>query len=67
MVTELLDESIPIRFTRCIGGKPNDDTFRSVICELEGEIVTLWESKDIPQTELQFYRKSYSVCPIVRT
>lgn len=52
MVTELLDESIPIRFTECIGGKPNDDTFRSEICELEGEIVTLWESKDIPQTEL---------------
>lgn len=52
MVTELLDESIPIRFTGCIGSKPNDDTFRSVICELEGEIVTLWESKDIPQTEL---------------
>ena len=63
MVTELLDESKPISFTGCIGSKPGTGgcntqltgmvslgTPKPLMCELEGEIVTLWESTDIPQT-----------------
>ena len=64
MVTELLDESKPINFTGCIGSKPDTGccntqltgmvslgTPKPLMCELEGEIVTLWESTDIPQTD----------------
>lgn len=63
MVTEQFDSSKPISFTGCIGSKPDDDTHtrlmgtvslgtpKPVMCELEGEIVTLWESTDIPQTD----------------
>lgn len=63
MVTEQFDESKPISFTGCIGGKPDDDTHTQltgmvalgtpipVMLEMEGEIVTLWESSDIPQTD----------------
>lgn len=62
MATEQFDESKPVSFTGCIGSKPDDDTHtqltgmvtlgtpKPVVCELEGEIVTLWESTDIPQT-----------------
>lgn len=63
MVIEQFDSSKPITFTGCIGSKPDDDTHtqlagtvslgtpKPVVCELEGEIVTLWESSDIPQTD----------------
>ena len=63
MVIEQFDSSKPISFTGLIGNKPDDDTHtqltgtvslgtpKQVMCELEGEIVTLWESTDIPQTD----------------
>lgn len=63
MVIEQFDSSKPISFTGLIGSKPDDDTHtqltgtvslgtpKPVMCELEGEIVTLWESTDIPQTD----------------
>lgn len=63
MVIEQFDSSKPITFTGFIGSKPDDDTHtqlagtvslgtpKPVVCELEGEIVTLWESSDIPQTD----------------
>jgi len=63
MVIEQFDSSKPISFTGLIGNKPDDDTHtrlmgtvslgtpKPVMCELEGEIVTLWESTDIPQTD----------------
>lgn len=62
-IIELADKSTPINFTGCISSKPNSDThtqftgmvtldtLHPVICELEGEIVTLWKSIDIPQTD----------------
>ena len=60
--TDLFCESDTINFTGCIGNQPAGDshahftgmvslgTPKPVMCELEGEIVTLWESTDFPQT-----------------
>lgn len=62
-IIELADKSTPINFTGCISSKPNSDSHTQfigmvslgtptpVMCELEGEIVTIWESADIPQTD----------------
>lgn len=62
-IIELADKSTPINFTGCISSKLNSDSHTQftgmvslatpipVMCELEGEIVTLWESRDIAQTD----------------
>lgn len=62
MVCEQFDESRPISFTGCIRNKSDNNysqltgmvslgTPKPIMCELEGEIVTLWESTDIPQKD----------------
>lgn len=63
MVSELFDESKPISFTGCIGSKSNGNdgtclagmvsfgTPKPVMCELAGEMVTIWESIFIPQKD----------------
>jgi len=62
MVIEQFDSSKPITFTGCVTPQPvtggytqltgtiSLGTPKPLMCELEGEIVTLWESTDIPQT-----------------
>ena len=62
MVIEQFDASKPISFTGCVTPQPvtggytqltgtiSLGTPKPLMCELEGEIVTLWESTDIPQT-----------------
>lgn len=62
MVCEQFDESKSISFTGCIRNKSDNNysqltgmvspgTPKPIMCELEGEIVTLWESTDIPQKD----------------
>lgn len=63
MVCELFDESKPISFTGCIGSKSNENnctrlagmvsfgTPKPVMCKLEGEMFTIWESIYIPQND----------------
>lgn len=60
---QLSDQSESVSFTGCMGKKENENgqdrltgmvsfgTSQPVMCELEGEIVTLWESTDFPQTD----------------
>lgn len=60
MVIEQFDASKPISFTGCITPHPDPDGYtqltgmvslgtpKPLMCELKGEIVTLWESTDIP-------------------
>lgn len=63
MVAKLLVESKSVSFTGCLGSKPDTEDYahfagmvsfgtpKPVMCELEGEMVTIWESIDIPQTD----------------
>ena len=63
MICEQFNTPKPISFTGCIGSKPDDDTHTQltgivslgtpnpVVCGLEGEIVTVWESIDIAQND----------------
>lgn len=60
--TDMFSETDTVNFTGCIGTQPATDnhahftgmvslgTPQPVMCELDGEIVTLWESITIPQT-----------------
>ena len=63
MVYELFNSSTSINITGCIGSKYNSEyqthlagmfslgTPKPMMCEIEGEIVTLWESVDIPKND----------------
>lgn len=64
MICEQFNSSTPLNFTGCIGSKSDSEqptrlggmvslgTPKPVMCEIEGEIVTIWESIDIAQTNL---------------